>query len=276
MLIFILMIFSSVFAQSSNADIDRRIFLPRSLALSGDMAARINLNESLYFNPASSAHSKCFSIDGGYAWQHYSGLPSRLDNYYINAVDTENEMFGGGIGYVKRTMGTAEREWEFRGLINKLLFGNRLGFGVGVSYLSHTYLGQNNHNLNADIGFLLLLTKKTILGANANNLFGDNNDINTRSIDLGIRHTLWDFFSASFNFEHRFSKKIKATGALEMLYKNGIMVAVSAQRNQETQNSFWGLGVGYVAPKMSVLYGTMNSISYPYSFMHSFSLRVFF
>jgi len=271
MLIFILMLFSSLFSQ----DIDRRIFMPRTLALSGGLGARINLNESLYFNPASSAHSRCFSTDGGFAWQHQSQVPSRLDNYYINAVDTENELFGGGIGYAKRTMGVAGSEWEIRGLVNKLAT-KKLGIGIGVSYLNYTHYDQKNTNFNADLGLLFLLTQKTIVGATGRNLFGDSNDINTTSIDLGIRHTIWDFFSLSMDFEHRFSKKIKVGGALEMLYKNGFMLAVSLMRNQNIQTSFWGAGAGYIAPKISLIYGTMNSFSYPYSFMHSFSLRIFF
>ncbi|MFH1223995.1 MAG: hypothetical protein V1647_06615, partial [Pseudomonadota bacterium] len=147
---------------------------------------------------------------------------------------------------------------------------------IGVSYLSYTHYGNKRTNLNANFGTLVLLTSKTILGATGYNILGDNDNINTRSIDLGLRHTIWDFFSMSVDFEHRFSKKIKYGGALETLYKNGFMMALSMQRNQDTQNTFWGAGIGYIAPKVSFIYGTMNAISYPYSFMHSFSVRVFF
>ena len=95
-------------------------------------------------------------------------------------------------------------------------------------------------------------------------------------MDISARQTFWDFFAASASFEHRFSKKVNFSGALEMLYRNGIMVTVSGRRNQNIKTTFWGLGLGYVAPKISFLYGTMNAISYPYNFQHSFSVRIFF
>ncbi len=275
MLILILSLISSLYAQDSR-DMDRRIFMPRTLAMCGAMEARININESLYFNPASSAHSRMFSIDTGFAWQHSDLLPGRSDTFYVNAVDTENEMFGGGVGYYKRNIGGLGSEWDVRGMFNKLLFANRMGLGVGIHYTKFNEGVDKKSNLNADFGFIFLLAKKTLIGGTAYNLFGDTNKINTRSIDLGIRHTMWDFFSATFDFEHHFVKKTTFTGALELLYKNGIMITVSGQKNMNLGNIFWGMGLGYVGPKISLIYGTMNAATAPYSFMHSFSLRVFF
>lgn len=278
MFIFLFLI-SSMFSQAQNAvntDIDRRIFMPRSLGLSGAMTSRINLNESLYFNPASSAHSRSFSTEAGFAWNHNSATPNREDTYFINAIDTNTDLFGGGVGfYKKRTRGGAASEWEVRGIINKLI-SKRLAFGLGASHLSSTYLSQATTNFNVDMGLLFLLANKTLIGATAYNLLGDDNNSRTRSIDLGIRQTFWDFFSVSMDLEHRFDKKINFSGALELLYKNGIMITVSGRRNQNIKVNYWGLGLGYVAPKMSIIYGTMNAVNYPYSFTHSFSLRIFF
>jgi hypothetical protein len=273
MFILILSLLSSLHAQDIE---DRRLFMPRSLAMCGAMESRININESLYFNPASSAHSRMFSADTGFTWQHDKEMSGRSDTYYVNAVDTENEMFGGGVGYYKRYVGGIGSEWDVRGMFNKLLVGNRLGLGVGIHYTKFNHRINPTSNLNADFGFIFLLTKKTLIGGTAYNLIGDNNNINTRSIDLGIRHTMWDFFSATFDFEHRFIKKTTFTGALELLYKNGIMITVSTQKNMNLGNIFWGLGLGYVGPKISLIYGTMNAATAPYSFTHSFSLRVFF
>ncbi|MEI6079078.1 MAG: hypothetical protein WCQ53_00370 [bacterium] len=280
MFIFLFLI-SSFFAQAqtpADLDIDRRIFMPRSLGLSGSMVSRINLNESLYFNPASSAHSRCFSTEAGYAWNYDSQLgKSRTDTYYVNAIDTNTDLFGGGVGfYKKKTRDGLGAEWEVRGIINKLI-SKRLAFGLGVSRLSYTYFNQASSNFNMDAGLLFLLAQKTMIGATAFNMLGDNtNNVRTRSIDIGARHTMWDFFSASFDFEHRFNKKVNFSGSLEMLYNNGILVTVSGRRNQNLHDTYWGVGLGYVAPKMSIIYGTMNAVSYPYNFMHSFSFRIFF
>jgi len=279
MFIFLFLI-SSLFAQAqkpSDVDLDRRLFMPRSLGLCGSMVARINLNESLYFNPASAAHSRSFSTEMGYSWNYSSQLSDkRMDTYYVNAIDTNTDLFGGGVGYYKKkTKGGDGTEWEVRGVINKLI-SKRLAFGLGVSHLSYTYFTQKSTNFNLDMGLLYLLGNKTIIGATAFNLFGDSADVRTRSIDIGARQTFWDFFAVSLDMEHRFYKKINVSGALELLYRNGMMVTISARREQYTKTDFWGLGLGYVAPKMSVIYGTMNAINPPFSFTHSFSLRIFF
>lgn len=263
-------------APFANTDIDRRIFMPRTLALSGNMTARINLNESIYYNPASSAHSRCMSIDGGIAWNNIPSIDGRSDTYFVNALDTESGMFGGGVGYAKRSISSGGSEWEIKGVINKLMLANRLGLGIGISYLSYSQLGQKDRNFNTNFGLLWLLTPKSIFGATAYNLLGDSRGINTRSLAFGFRQTFWDFFSIDLDLEHRFRKKIMYGGALELLYNNGIMITLSGKRNQFLHNSYWGMGLGYVGPKISLIYGTMNAITAPYSFAHSFSLRVFF
>jgi len=272
MFILILSLLSSLSAQS----FDQRIFMPRTLAMCGAMDSRININESLYFNPASSAHSRMFSIDTGFTLQHNSLVPGRVDTLYANAVDTENEMFGGGVGYYRRNVGGLGNEWDVRGVFNKLLLKNRMGLGFGVHYTKFNHNVDKTSNMNVDFGAIFLLAQKTLLGGTAYNLIGDKNNINTRSIKLGIRHTMWDFFSATFDFEHKLSKKTTLTGALELLYKNGIMITMSGQRNVQLDNIYWGMGLGYVGPKLSLIYGTMNAATAPFSFMHSFSLRVFF
>ncbi len=278
-LLFFTLASSLLFGQEApfaGADIDRRAFMPRTLALSGNMTARINLNESMYYNPASSAHSRCTSIDGGVAWNKIPSIDGRSDTYFVNALDTEGGFFGGGFGYAKRSISSGASEWELKGLINKLLPGNRVALGVGVSYLSYNQLGQKDKNLNTDFGLLWLITQKSIIGATAYNLLGDKHGIETRSIALGFRQTIWDFFSFDLDFEHRLKKKTTFGGALELLYNNGLMITLSGKRNQYLQNSSWGMGLGYVGPKISFIYGTMNAITAPYSFAHSASVRVFF
>lgn len=262
--------------QVADLDVDRRLFMPRTLALSGSMTSRINLNESIYFNPASSAHSRCFAVDGGVSWNKLPALDGRADTYFVNAIDTDSDLFGGGIGYAKRSFTSGGSEWELKGIINKLAFKNRLAIGIGVSYLSTTHLAEKNNNFNTDFGLLFLLAKKSLLGFTAYNLLGDKHNINNRSLAFGFRHTMWDFFSVDIDFEHRLKRKIMVSGALELLYNNGIMLTLSGKRNEYLKNSYWGMGLGYVGPKISIIYGTMNAITAPFSFAHSASIRIFF
>ncbi len=263
-------------APFAQTDIDRRVFMPRTLALSGNMTARVNLNESIYYNPASSAHSRCTSIDAGAAWNNIPSIDGRVDSYFANALDTEGGIFGGGLGYARRSITSGGSEWELRGIINKLLLSNKLALGIGISYLSYNHQGQKGNNVNTDFGLLWLLAPKSIIGVTAYNLLGDKHNLETRALAFGFRQTFWDFFSVDLDFEHRFKKKTTFGGALELLYRNGLMLTLSGKRNQNLKNTSWGMGLGYVGPKISFIYGTMNAITAPFSFAHSASLRVFF
>lgn len=271
MFIFILIIFQCIFSINAS-DFDRRLISPRTLALSGAMTARISLNESLNYNPASSAHSKLYSIEASYGFKNKETIPGRVDTYNISAIDTTNKTVGAGMSYTRRRFSSIGSEWSLSGLLNKTFFQNKAAFGLGIDY--NNYI--TNSNFNLDFGGILLLGESTTLGFTGYNLLDDDNNINTRSIALGIKQKIGYFFAVSLDFEHRIKKKINVVGAMEFLYKNGIMFAASFKRKEETNTNYWGAGIGYVGPKFSAIYGTMNSLNAPKDFMHSFMLRIYF
>lgn len=119
-LLLILLLPISVLAQ--NFDFDRRLVLPRALSLAGCANPRISMDESLYYNPASSAHTKMFSSEMSYGWNHISGMPARVDNYSFSALDTSSEFFGGGIAFVDHSISGIGSEWEIKGLVNRTIF----------------------------------------------------------------------------------------------------------------------------------------------------------
>lgn len=266
MFILLFLIIQSIFA---NIDFDRRLLSPRTLALSGAMTSRIALNESLYYNPASSAFSKLYSIEGVYGFKSIEGV-RRIDNYNASIVDTTNKIVGAGFAFTKRSGGN--KEWDFRGNLNKLFFKNRVSFGVGVNYTNY----QVGDNLNLDLGVLALILENTSVGATFYNIAGDKYDIKTRSIALGIRHSIYEMFSFAIDFEHKFKKKTNLTGSFEFLYKEGFMAALSFKTDNYIDTYYIGAGLGYIGPKVSIIYGTMNSINNIKDFIHSFSFRVFF
>jgi hypothetical protein len=272
MFIFILLIFQCIF--SINAmDFDRRLISPRSLALGGAMTARISLNESLNYNPASSAHSKLYSIEASYGFRHKETINNRVDTYNISVIDTKNKTVGAGLSYSRRRSSKTFTEWDINGILNKTFFKNKAAFGLGIDYTSYNV----DSNFNLDFGGIVLLGESTIFGFTAYNLLDDDtSDINTRSIALGIRQKIGYFFAFSLDFEHKIKKKTNIIGAIEFLYKNGIMFAASFKRKEETNTNYWGAGIGYVGPKFSTIYGTMNSFNAPKDFIHSFMLRVYF
>ena len=131
-MIVILLLFSQVLNAQTTAS-NSRLLLPRILANSGAMTARMSLNESILFNPASSAHSKVYSMEGVYSFEQYPNN-SRAHNYTASILDTKNNDYaGGGVVYNKRVLDSNNSEWELKGIINKLFMENRLATGVGAS-----------------------------------------------------------------------------------------------------------------------------------------------
>jgi hypothetical protein len=273
-LYFILLLPSLLSAQGF--EFDRRLVLPRSLSLAGCTDARIAMNESIYQNPASSAQTRIFSAEYNYGWNYVPGIPERMDNYSFSALDTSSEFFGGGLAITDHSIRGIGTEWDFRGILNRSLWDNRLGLGIGIDYAKIRRFDVRDSNFNLDLGALFLATKGLIFGATAYNILNDKkNNIFTSSIALASRYTFWDFFAVDLEFIHKIDKKYSLAGALETLYKSGLMFNLSVMKDQQYGNTLWGGGIGFVAPKVSFIYGTLNSITPPWSFRHALSFRFF-
>jgi len=277
---YILLIFNLFLSLVSASDYDRRLFSPRALSLNGALNSRINLNESLYFNPASAAHSKLTSVESSYGWSYYPEYQKQRSSVYsVSAIDTDGPLFGGGGSYTHWGLpGDKNSSWDLRMNVNKLLLSKKVGFGITGSYTKYNFLDSttNYKNINLDAGLLILVASKTIVGLSGFNLFGDTNDFKNRYFSFSVRQSLWDFCSFTADFTHLIRQKYAVTGAVELIYKAGFMINLSVRHNRNLQTTLWGVGTGYLGPKVSLLYGTMNSFNAPYSFNHSFSLRVFF
>lgn len=274
---FILFYFILTNFYSANLDFDRKLFLPRALALSGNMESRLALNESIYFNPASSAFAKVQSVEAVYSFSSNDIDGSKPKTLNISLVDLGSTFIGGGIGYSYWDLGDIGTEWSVNAMVNRLFLNNKLGAGISAVYNKYKYdILESNKNINFNFGLLYLLGKKTLLGFSAYNLLGDKNDINTTNFSFSIRQTVLDFFSLSIATNYDLEKDISFVGSFEFMYKNGFTMLASIKEDKYKDNTYWGAGIGYNAPKLSLIYGTMNSIYSPNEFKHSIALRSFF
>jgi len=257
-------------------DIDRRMHFPRALALNGNLDSRLALNESIYFNPASSAFAKVHSVEFSYTWlEEPNNTNAKV--YNISLVDIGQTFIGGGIGYSYYNLNEKGSEWSVNGLINRLFLNNTLASGFSVSYSKYNVENiYNSVNINLNLGFLYILTKKTLLGFTAYNLLGDKNSINTSSFILSIRQTVWDFFSFSLASSYDLEKDLSFIGSLEFMYKNGFTILTSLKKDYNYNDTFWGAGIGYNAPKLSLIFGTLNSVYDANIHIYSLALRSFF
>jgi len=250
--------------------------LPRALALNGNLDSRLTLNESIYFNPASSAFAKVHSVEFSYSWLEDNNNSAKV--YNISLVDIGQTFIGGGIGYSYWNLNEDKSQWSVNALINRLFLNNTLASGFSVSYSKYNSSNiEHSVNLNLNFGFLYILTKKTLLGFTAYNTLGDKNNINTSSFILSIRQTIWDFFSFSLASSYDLEKKDPAfIGSMEFMYTNGFTILTSIKKDYFYDDNFWGFGIGYNAPKLSLIFGTSNSIYDTNIHMYSLALRSFF
>jgi hypothetical protein len=274
MILFLFIIFSNIF--QNVLDFDNRMHLPRALALNGNLESRITLNESIYFNPASSAFARVHSIELTYSYFDIK-KDKTAKVYNISLVDLGQTFIGGGIGFTYWNYNDNTNSWNVNGLVNRLLLNNRLGAGFSVSYSKYNISNiEHSVNLNVNFGLLYTLTKKTLLGFTAYNTLGDKNNINTSSFALSIRQTVWDFFSFSLAYNHDLEKDYNFIGSIEFLYKNGFTILSSIKKDYHYDDIFWGAGIGYNAPKLSLIFGTLNSVYDSNINIYSLALRSFF
>lgn len=267
---------------SSRYDFDRRAFLPRALALSGNLESRLTLNESIYYNPASSAFAKVQSVEAIYSFSTDDTRNTEPKVLNISLLDTGSTFMGGGLGYTHWNLGSLGSEWNLNAMLNRLFLNNTLGAGFSASYTNYKYDNlETKRNLNFNFGLLYLLGKKTLLGFSAYNLLGDRNKINNTSFSGSIRQTMFDFFSLSASINYETERDFSYVGSFEFMYKNGFTVLCSIKEDKfsdtETEaNTYWGAGIGYNAPRLSLIFGTMQSVYTPNEKKYAFALRSFF
>lgn len=217
------------------------------------LAGSSQLNDSLYSNPAASAFTQVYAVEGVYA------LPK---SFAASVLDTKSSNLGAGFGYFRRTEEFSHDPVQGAKLSVMGRMTDSIGIGfAGKAMWGPTANGNRTNFKDVDGGLLVQLTP-VHLGFVVRNLFGGN-----ASMD---QNPEWAF-GGSVNIQNMLILSSAVLGEMHAVkpYQYGFGVEYVSQyyfsvkggfRTQPDRGlSFWSGGVSFNAPKISFHY----SVEFP-------------
>lgn len=223
------------------------------------LTGAVQLNESLYSNPAASSLVNVYSIDGSLS------LPK---SFAVSVLDTKTSGLGGAIGYFKRE---ADKDYFAPGVTSnpgantiqgaKLALMSRLSNNLGVGISGKSIWGPNiqgkaDRIQDLDLG-VIYNQGFFQLGASFRNILGGKELMQFyREYALGGRISYNQILSLSVATQSKLNKSTPYQVGVGVEYVSPYYFALrGGYRNllQERKN-FWSLGGSFVSPKLSLHY----------------------
>ncbi len=217
------------------------------------LAGTSQLNDSLYTNPAASAFTQVYVVDGAY------GLPK---NFAASILDTKSGGVGAAFGYFRRIDEGQTDPVQGAKLAVMGRMTDHIGVGFAGKALWGPALNGSKTNFKDIDGGLLLDLTPVQLGLTMRNLFGGNEAMDQKPE--------WAF-GASFNVQNMLILSAATLGETKGVkpYQYGFGIEYISQyyfsvkggfRTQPDRNQqFWSGGVSFIAPRLSVHY----SVEFP-------------
>ncbi len=206
------------------------------------------LNDSLFSNPASSAFTQVYSVDGTF-------LSTR--NFAVSVLDTKTSAIGGALGYAR----TIRPGFEAPLQSARLGLSGRLSENFGVGVLGKTVWGPgldgtNGRLLDADIGALANFNVLQ-LGLTVTNLFGGNVGMGAERVySFGARLNWEETLYLSASVLGRFSDFSPVQFGVGAEYVSPYYFSIKGGYRNRTLEArgFWSAGLSILSPKVSIHY----------------------
>ena len=226
------------------------------------LGGAIQLNDSLYSNPAASSFVNVYSIDGSLS------LPR---SFAVSVLDTKTSVLGGALGYFRKT---AEKDYYSPGASpnSKFIQGakvalmgrlnNQIGIGIsGKSIWGPDISGRDNRLNDADVG-AIFNGGFFQLGASMRNVFGGKEIMKfEREYSVGGRLSYDQILSLSVATQSKMNTVRPYQYGVGVEYVSPYYFAIRGGYRtlvQERQN-FWSAGASFVSPRLSLHY----SVEFP-------------
>lgn len=206
------------------------------------------LNDSLYTNPAASAFTQVYAIDGIFH------MPK---SFAVSILDTQTSGVGGALGYFRKTVG--DHKELLQGV--KFLMGGKvsdyIGFGAsGKALWGPNLRGEYTKMNDLDVGILgafsflqLGLTLRNTLGGNESMDMPREWSIGAR---VGWEDTLYFSVSTSSRWD-RFRPYQYGAGA-EYVSPYFFSIKGGYRLQPDQKISYWSGGASFLSPKFSLHY----------------------
>ncbi len=251
----------------------------RTAGLGGAGHAGPLLNDSIILNPAYASFLPTYSISGSYFMGRASTEPTKAHGYNLAFQDGRSKVFQAGASFSRREDG------NFIHLGASRSFVKRMGFGIGGKF--HF---SDDHSLtsNSTLAVAGLVNEWFQASFILDNLIETENSKRLgqyREVILGTKFNIKGIMMLYFDPHMIPSLKGGDTygyeAGAELVVMSDIFVRGGMFRNamvpaERVHGRGYGLGVGYIAPKLSLDYGVTMMREPRSSTVHVFGFTIFF
>jgi hypothetical protein len=226
---------------------------PRTLSLGGSGRAAPLLTDAIYLNPAYSSFVTSYSLGGSYLW--FDGGR----NYNFSIQDSRTEMFQAGAGFSRREQGAAVNIGASKAVID------RLGFGLGMKILIDDLTGKTFIGTLFSTSFLALDEFNASLIIDNLTENKDSRQRNAyRDIFIAMKgqpiKELQLYFDPFYSPSYVGGNKSGFTAGAEFALMADFYLRIGKMVDSEvvylnTRGDGFGLGVGWIGPKVTFEYG---------------------
>ncbi len=282
---FISVSFGLSILMSSTLSVASDFHSPRTAALGGAGHAGPMLNDAIFLNPSYTSFLPAYGIGGNYLT--FSG-PSRTTpptgephgrNYSLSIQDGRNDIFQAGLAYTQREDGTMVHVGASKSFIK------RVGFGLGTKlYLNHP--GSKN---GTDVTFSVsgIPSDQFQTAFIIDNLFESDAGIargNYREFTIGTKINLQSIVLLYIDPHYTPSVetgKLGVESGIEFVLMSDLFLRLGLFRNsnipyQASRGRGYGIGLGWMAPRLSLDYAIQRAIEPMATTAHIFGATAFF
>ena len=217
---------------------------PQERAQGHSLAGAVQFNDSLYSNPAASAFTQVYSVEGSLAKNVLAA----------SVIDTKTSYVGGSLGYLRREDSETGEKLEAL----RLGVCRKINDALAIGVMGKTLWNSTQRMNDSDVGILAKLTPIE-LGFVARNLLGGARDLENQQREyalgarLGFKDTL--YFSASTQATDRtvFAPYEYGIGA-EFVSPYFFSIKGGHRWKMDTGERLWSTGVSLLSPRLLAHY----------------------
>ncbi len=212
------------------------------------LGGTILLNDSLYSNPASSAFTQAYAVEGTF------GLPR---SFAASVLDTRTSEIGGAFGYFRTQDVDATQPVQGLKLALSGKASSVIGLGIGGKVMWGQGTNKTSQNLtDMDLGMLANLGTAQI-GYSIRNVFNGNPLFNQRrEMALGGRLGYQDLLFINATVYSLFSRLKPNAFGIGAEYVSPYYFAIKGgfRVDSDLNQNYWSAGASFLAPKLNVHY----------------------
>ncbi|UCD83314.1 MAG: hypothetical protein JSU92_08275 [Deltaproteobacteria bacterium] len=247
----------------------------KPLGMGGAFRAIADDNSALSFNPGGITQSLKYSIEALYYWSELSeGFPQKV--YHISIIDSKTAGIGGGFSFTREKLTQGGREDTYTIALAEN-YRSYLHIGISGKIFSLRGIDDNDSSFATDLGIIARPWKQYLsAGIVGYNIVKTGSENISPRLGFGLATNPSKIITLAAdtvkdmdgdNIQYSFGGEVLLRGQF------GLRGGYSGDRNS---NSFYCVGLGWYAPRITLNYGFQQGVGDLDLEAHSVSLIIYF